>query len=381
MRVLIAHSRYLSGDASGENRVVEDETHLLHDAGHHVATWTPSPRMDGGLGTMRTGASAIRSGRAVTAIAAAIERARPDVVHLHNLFPMLSPAVIGSARRAGVPVVLTLHNYRLMCLPANLLREGRVCEDCVGRVPWRGVAYRCYRGSAAGSAVLAASLTLHRGLGSFDGISRFLAVSEFVRRKHAEAGIAPGRIVVKPNFAWPSPRREGAGEYFLFAGRISPEKGVDTLLRAWASERPRHELVVMGFGAEALGAVPPGVTVRPPVAGADVAPVVRRARAVLVPSRWYEAAPRTIVEAYAAGVPVVASDLGALPEFVHEDETGLRARPDDPASWALALRRLSDDAESLRLGAGAFRAWEDRYSPERGLAALVDAYRAAGAAG
>jgi glycosyltransferase involved in cell wall biosynthesis len=375
VRVLIAHSRYLSGDASGENRVVADEARLLSEAGHDVAVWTPEPEVGGG-DVLRTAASAIWSTRATRVVASAIERHRPDVLHVHNLFPMLSPAVVRSAHRRGVPVVATLHNYRLMCLPANFLRDGRVCEACMGRVPWRGVAYRCFRGSVSGSAVLASSLTLHRASGSFDRVRRFLAVSGFVKRKHVEAGIAPERIVVKPNFAWPVAPREGPGEYFLFLGRVAPEKGVDTLLRAWERRRPRHDLVVMGYGVEALGDPPAGVELRPPVPGADVADVVRRARAVLVPSRWYEAAPRTIVEAFAAGVPVVASDLGALPELVGP-ETGALAPPDDVGAWSQAVGRLDDDVESARLGEGALRAWRERYSPERGVEALVAAYREA----
>ena len=158
------------------------------------------------------------------------------MIHVHNLYPMLSPAVL---RSTAAPVVVTLHNYRLMCLPATFLRDGRTCEDCLGHGPWRGVAHRCYRGSAAGSASLAAAIALHRRAGTFRRVARFLAVSEFVRDKHIEAGIEPDRIAVKPNFVDPLPRREGPGEYFLFLGRLSPEKGVATADRGAGGTSPR----------------------------------------------------------------------------------------------------------------------------------------------
>jgi glycosyltransferase involved in cell wall biosynthesis len=267
-----------------------------------------------------------------------------------------------------------------MCLPADLLRDGQVCEDCVGHVPWRGIRHRCFRGSALGSTVLATSLTLHRGLGTFDGVSRYLAVSDFVRRKHLEAGIDPSRIAVKPNFVWPVPSREGPGDYFLFLGRLSAEKGVDTLLGAWSLGEPPATLVIVGDGPEAasLRAIAPtGVEFRGQVAADEVPAIMASARALMIPSRWYEAAPRTITEAYAAGVPVIASDIGALSEAVQAGITGYLVRVDDPTAWAQAAQRLADDAESVRLGAAARSAWKDRSTPERGLEALVTQYEAA----
>src|SRR5439155_26884295 len=239
-----------------------------------------------------------------------------------------------------------------MCLPANLLRDGRVCEDCVGHVPWRGIRHRCFRGSALGSTVLATSLVLHRGLGTFDDGSRYLAVSDFVRRKHIEAGVDPTRVAVKPNFVWPAPSRVGPGDYFLFVGRLSREKGVDTLLAAWALGEPPGRLVIVGDGPEivSLRAIaPPGVEFRGQVPADEVPPIMASARAWMIPSRWFEAAPRTITEAYAAGVPVIASDIGALSEAVQEGTTGYLARVNDPAAWAQAAERLADDAESVRI--------------------------------
>lgn len=384
MRVLILHSRYLSGSVSGENRVVEDEARLLRDGGHEVHVWAPEPRVSAGLDQLRLGASAVWSRSAVAQVRRTIRRHGIEVVHVHNLFPMLSPAVLGAARAEGAAVLVTLHNYRLMCLPANLLRDGEVCEACIGHLPWRGVRYACYRDSTSGSGALAVSLGVHRATGTFSEVTAFLAVGEFVRTKHIEAGIPGSRIQVKPNFTWPVPVRRGPGDYFLFLGRLSGEKGVDTLLRAWSRLGNQARLVVVGEGpqGESLrGSAPPGVEFRGEVSADEVPGILRDARALLVPSRWYEAAPRTIIEAYAAGVPVIASRFGALPELVQEDVTGFLASPADTDGWVDHIRALGDDATAGRLGRGALASWSERYSPQRGLEGLERAYHDALAGG
>jgi glycosyltransferase involved in cell wall biosynthesis len=379
MRILILHSTYLSGPVSGENRVVDDESRLLREAGHEVGVWALMPDVSGLFGPVRAGMSAIWSAKAAREVGEVVRRKKIEIVHVHNLFPALSPAVLRSARSAGASVLVTLHNFRLMCLPANLLRDGKICEACVGHLPWRGIVHRCYRGSAPGSAALAASLMAHRAIGTFDGVERFLAVSGFVRDKYIEAGMHPEQVTVKPNFTWALDHRDGPGEYFLYLGRLAPEKGVDTLLAAWRSNTPRHPLVVIGDGPDAdilRRNAPGGVEFRGQVSADEAGAALAQARALLVPSRWYEAAPRSIIEAYAAGVPVVASDIGALPEAVADGLSGRLVPPDDATAWAEAMGSL-DDAESLRLGVGALRLWDERFSPERGLNGLETAYREA----
>ena len=315
MRILILHSRYLSGAVSGENRVVADETRLLREAGHQVWLWEPTPTTTSGLRLLRAGAKAIWSTSAVTKVGELIRQTRAEIVHCHNLYPELSPAVLRKAS-SGIAAVMTLHNFRSLCLPATFVRDGRICEDCLGRLPWPGVVHACYRGSMAGSAILASSLTLHRTLETFDRPTLYLAVSEFVKRKHVEAGWADDRISVKSNFAWPATRREGPGEYFLYLGRLSPEKGVSTMLDAFR-ELPAAPLLVVGDGPQndELRAMTssPSVDFRGAVSPTEVDSLLRHARALLVPSVCYEGQPRAILEAYAAGIPVVASDIGGLP--------------------------------------------------------------------
>ncbi len=379
MRILILHSRYLSGPVSGENRVVQDEAAVLREAGHEVHVLSPAPEASRPADRAKAAASAVWSRRAAGAVGRLVRDRAIEIVHAHNLFPTLSPSVLRAARSAGAAVLVTLHNFRFMCLPATFLRDGKVCEACLGRIPWRGVAYRCYRGSAAGSATLAASLSLHRAVGSLDAVSRFLAVSGFVRAKHIEGGFPVERIGVKGNFTWPVERRADPGDHFLFLGRLAPEKGLDTLLGAWRAGG-LGRLVVAGDGPEAATLrrqAPAEVDFIGQVPAEEVPALLRGAKALLVPSRWYEASPHTIIEAYAAGVPVIASRIGALPEAVADGVTGLLVEPEDAEAWAEAVRRVGVPGESKRLGAAAYDRWRERHAPEPGLRELEAAYHEA----
>lgn len=370
LSMLIVHSEYLSGAASGENRVVGDERRLLLEGGHDVDTWTPRSKESGAI---RAGLGAVWSRRARAEIHRRVSSWSVDLIHVHNLFPMLSPAVL----RLDLPTVVTLHNFRLACLPATFLHDGRICEDCLGHVPWRGVWHGCYRQSHTASLALATSLTLHRAIRSFDHVDRFIALSEFQRAKLVAAGLDNERIRVRRNFAWPAERRSGAGEYYLTLGRLSAEKGLDTMIGSWRSPQP---LLVVGDGPERAGLeaiARPGVEFRGAVEADEAAGLLRRARALLYPSRCYEGSPRAVIEALAAGVPVIASDIGGLPEHVEDGVSGLLVHADDGEAWASAIERLEDDAESERLGQGAYEVWRTRFSPEIGLASLEAIYREA----
>jgi glycosyltransferase involved in cell wall biosynthesis len=371
VRCLLLHSRYLSGSSSGENRVVDDEGALLAGGDAAVQLWLPEVRGTGA----RAAADAVWSRSAVALTRSMVSAFEPDVIHVHSLYPRLSPAVLRAAE--GTPVVMTLHNFRLQCLPATFLRDERVCEDCLGRLPWRGVVYGCYRGSRAASAVLATSLTLHRLARSFQRVTLFVAVSEFVRVKLAEGGLDSSRVRVRRNFAPPVERRQGPGSYFLVLGRLSPEKGVDVALDAWNGH---GRLVIVGDGPERPALQlrsRAGVEFTGGVGGVEASSLLRDARALLVPSRWFEGSPRVIVEAMAAGVPVVASDIGGLPEHVDDGVTGLLVTPDDVPAWAEAMERLLDDDLAMELGEGAYRRWQEEFSPEVALDSLLAIYREA----
>jgi glycosyltransferase involved in cell wall biosynthesis len=373
MRILILHSRYTSGSLSGENRVVDEEAALLREAGHDVDVLAPSPDE---IPRAALAARTVASTGVAAEIRERVRRERVEIVHCHNLFPALGPAVVPAAAEAGAAVVLTLHNYRLMCLAGTFFRDGRICEDCLGRSPWPGVLHACYRGSRPESAVLAGSVVVARIRRTYDHVHRFLAVSEFVRAKHVEAGFSPRRVLVKPNVVPAQPKRDGPGEYFLVLGRLSVEKGVSQVVRAWNERlgtlrvvgdgpmRAEIERLAVGRGVRVEGPVPPG----------DVAGIVSRARALVLPSACFEGQPRAILEAYAAGVPVIASRIGGIPDLVTDGETGLTVPPDDSSGWREAAEQLAEDGASVRLGEGAYARWGERFSPARGREMLERAY-------
>jgi glycosyltransferase involved in cell wall biosynthesis len=376
MRILILHGRYLSGSLSGENRVVLEEAELLRTGGHDVQLLSPSAdQFSAGTLAARSLVSAGVAGE----IADRVRAEEFEIVHGHNLHPTFGTGVLPAASRAGAAVVLTLHNYRLMCIASTFFRDGAVCQDCLGRSPLPGVIHACYRGSRAQSAVLGASFALARSRGRFDAVDRFLAVSAFIRQKHVEAGLPAERILVKSNVVPAQARRSGPGDYFLVLSRLSVEKGISELVRAWTPslgelrivgdgpERERIEQLASARGVRVVGAVTPE----------EIPELLRGARALFLPSLWFEGQPRVALEAYAAGIPVVASRIGSLPDVVREGETGLMVAPGDLEGWRDAARVLASDEVSLRFGEAAYLRWSDDFSPERGLALLEAAYREA----
>ncbi len=293
-RVLVVHNAYQH--SGGEDTVVESEIRLLRAHGHAVETYARSNDEVDGMLSLALARQTLWSDRTSHDLAALVVRFRPDVIHAHNTFPLISPSLYWAAARAGVPVVQTLHNFRLMCLNALFLREGRVCEDCMGHLPWRGVARACYRGSRAASAVLTGMLTLHRGLGTYrNKVARYIALNEFCRGKFIEGGLPDGRVVVKPNFVDFDAPESAPRAGLLFVGRLSTEKGIATLADAM-SLCPDVRLRVAGDGPDAdlLDGVA-GVARLGSLSGEAVRGEMGRAAALVVPSIWYENFQRTIV--------------------------------------------------------------------------------------
>ena len=303
MRVLIAHNAYQQ--RGGEDSVVADEVELLRAGGHEVMQMSAHNDDIAQMGRLELAAGTLWSGASARQMRALCSAFRPDVVHVHNSFPLLSPAVHWAAQEAGVPVVQTLHNFRLLCPQAMLLREGRVCEDCVGRLPWRGAMRGCYRGSVTQSTLLAGMLALHRGLGTWHRrVNRFIALNSFCRDKFVQGGLPAARVVVKPNFVdlpLPPPhRREG----LLFVGRLSPEKGLGVL--AAASRELAAPVTVVGSGPmEQSLRGEPGLRLLGAMPMDQVMKQMQSAAALVLPSVWYENFPRTLVEAWACGLSLI----------------------------------------------------------------------------
>ena len=374
MRILIAHNAYQQ--TGGEDMVAASEAALLQGHGHTVEIYARNNDEIEGMSRLTLAQDTLWSGRTVADVGRLIQELRPDVIHVHNTFPLISPSLYWAAERAEVPLVQTLHNFRLMCLNALFLRDGKVCEDCMGHLPWRGVVRKCYRGSRATSLALAGMLTLHRGLGTYrNKVARYIALNGFCRDKFIEGGLPADRVVVKPNFvdlAAPQPALRAG---FLFVGRLSVEKGVATLAAAMARLHD-VQLRVAGDGPEAglLDGVA-AVTRLGSLPGEAVRQEMGRAVALVVPSICYENFPRTIAEAFACGLPVIASRIGALADIVRDGKTGLLFEPGNPQDLADKLAWAQAHPEEMAaMGRNARTQYEAEFSAEVNYRRLMEIY-------
>lgn len=384
MKVLACHNYYQQ--RGGEDECFEGEVQLLRSRGVEVSTFTRHNDDVRQMSRWKVSAGTIWSKDSYGRLRAVIRQQLPDVMHFTNTFPLISPAAYAAARSERVPIVQALHNYRLMCPSAVLFRNGRVCEDCVGKfVPWPGVLHKCYRGSLSASAVVGGMLAWHRLMRTWRrNVDLFYTQTEFARRKLIQGGIREDRIVVKPNFIEPDPGLGGGqGRYAVFVGRLDATKGVETLLDAWTRYDAPIPLNIIGDGpmGERVAAVAgEGNRIRwlGRLPLEQVLSTIGDALLLVMPSIWYETFGRTVMEAFAKGTPVVASRLGAMNEIVQHGTTGLTFEPGNPAELAACVRRLAQDAAAVaEMRRAARRAYEEKYMAECNFQALMDIYRRA----
>jgi glycosyltransferase involved in cell wall biosynthesis len=379
VRILQVHNRYR--EPGGEDVVVRAEADLLRRAGHEVVQW----QVQNPQGTLAAAVTLTRSpwnSRAAHSLEQLAARLRPHIAHVHNTWFALSPSILPALRRAGVPVVMTLHNYRLLCANSRLFRDGRPCEDCVGTHPWHGVRHRCYRDSALQSLPAAGTIALHGLLGTWRrDVSLFLALNDFSRTRFVSGGLPPERIRVKPNFvADPGPRAvpNAGSPTVLYAGRIVSEKGLAVLLAAWRRAAVGSlELLIVGDGSmrPALQRLDvPGVRFAGQLPGDEVRRCMLGARALVLPTLSYEGQPMAVLEALAAGVPVLASDIGGMPELLRPLGPDWLVPPGVEEAWAAALGRLTDPRLVEQAGRRARAVYEQSFTEASALGALEAAY-------
>jgi glycosyltransferase involved in cell wall biosynthesis len=353
MRVVVAHNFYQQ--PGGEDQCVAAEIAMLRRHGHRVTQYSLHNDAIDGMRRMELAARTIWNPSAYRALRALVHEERAQIVHFHNTFPLMSPAVYYAARAEGAGVVQTLHNFRLTCANALLYREGTICEDCLGKFsPWPSIARKCYRDNRAASAAVTAMLAAHRALGTWRyAIDVYVALTEFGRRKFMAAGLPAERIVVKPNFVEPDPGPgPGGGGYGVFVGRLSKEKGVETLLDAWRHLDGEVPLRIVGDGPMAAR-VKDAVARDPAIQWMGSLPLdavyqaIGAAEFVVLPSQCFENFPRVIAEAFARGTPVIASRMGAMEQIVDEGRTGLLFGPGDAIDLALKTRQLRSDCSAL----------------------------------
>jgi glycosyltransferase involved in cell wall biosynthesis len=385
MRILLVHNRYRF--AGGEDAVVEAEKAMLEEHCHEVSLLEANnAEISGALTRVATGFTAIYSRTARRRVAAQVANFRPSVMHVHNFLPLLSPSVYYAAHEAGVAVVQTLHNYRLICPGGLLLRSGNVCEQCMGKAaPIPGVLHACYRGSRAATVSVAGMLALHRTLGTWRTmVDAYIALTDFGREKFIRGGLPPDRLFVKPNFVRSAaPAGQGDGGFALFIGRLSEEKGIRPLLVAWKRHGITLPLKIAGDGplraeVQAAAQCMKNVELLGHVSKDCVTNMLRRAHLVIIPSICYEGFPMAVVEAFAAGVPVIASNIGALGELIHHGRTGLRARPGDAEDLARQVEwLLAHEEQRRRMQQATRREFELHYTAERNCEMLLAIYEQA----
>jgi glycosyltransferase involved in cell wall biosynthesis len=384
MRILILHNHYQQ--SGGEDAVVSDESELLRERGHDVRLIEADNRTIGGaLDQLSAALSTIYSSGWRSRIRAELVAFRPHVVHVHNFFPLMSPSVYMACSDAGVAVVQTLHNYRLVCPGALLARQSSICELCIGKsVPWPAVRHACYRGSRGATAATAAMLAIHRARGTWQrDVQAYVALTEFGRGKFVSGGYPADRIHVKPNFAKDCGTGDGDGGYFLFVGRLSAEKGILALLQAYRTHNNLLPLKIVGSGpledqVRAACAESAGITWLGKLSPSVVRTLMQSATAVACPSECYEAHPMVAVESLSAGTPVIAPRLGAFIEMVSDFENGLMYDAFDTAQLGDRLRYASEHPAQMRSMRGAARtAFEQRYSADVSYRGLMQIYEKA----
>jgi glycosyltransferase involved in cell wall biosynthesis len=376
MRILLAHNFYQR--KGGEDVVLANEKLLLADRGHEVRLLSVSNnQFSGTLSKLQAAWRAPWSREARMAMKQKLTEFAPDIVHVHNFFPILTPAIYAASRDAGVPVVQTLHNYRTICAGALLMRRGRPCEDCIGGSPYQAVLHGCYRGSRPASLAVARMIDIHQRQRTWQTkVDRFIALTEFSKSRFVKAGFPPDIISVKPNFIEDRITVAASRDCALFVGRLSPEKGIHTLLKAWNDLDTRLHIVGGGPLFDCFRSMDlPNIDLLGQLAVESVVDEMSQAKFLVMPSECYETFGLVMIEAFCHSLPVIASRLGAMEEIVEDGVTGLHFAPGDAVDLAAKVRwAVAHPEEMRRMGANARRVYEEKYTPETNYRQLMAVY-------
>ncbi|MGP0018970.1 MAG: glycosyltransferase family 4 protein [Candidatus Sulfotelmatobacter sp.] len=388
MNILIVHNSYQQ--PGGEDVVVAQETKLLERNGHRVSIYERSNdelddlsfRQRFGLVTRLVSASDSKLD-----VRSLLRDLKPSLVHVHNTFAMVSPSVYEACEEEDVPVVQTLHNYRLLCPAATFYRNAAPCEECVTHSLLRSVRYGCYRESRMMSGAIALMLKTHRLRQTWNRqIHAYIAISRFVKDKFVQAGFPASKIFVKPNFVDPDPgKRSSSGDYVLFLGRLSPEKGLLTLLEAWERLPSTVPLVIAGDGpmrnrieVEVARKRLHRVHLAGQLRHDEKYDAMKKAAFLVVPSVWYEPFGLVVAEAFACGTPVLGAFVGSIQEMLDDQVTGLHFPPGDPDALAKKVAWAWGHLPELAaMGKAARRVYEDRYTAGANYQLLMNIYASA----
>jgi glycosyltransferase involved in cell wall biosynthesis len=382
LHILSIHNNYQIRGGEDESR--ESEEQLLREMGHKVDIYEEKNDRIAELNPAQLALRTVWSQEAYQIVQHKLRQNRCDLIHVQNFFPLISPSVYYAAQSERVPVIQTLRNYRLICPNGLFFRDGRVCEDCLGKIiPYPGVVHACYRQNRGATAATVAMLTVHRALKTWlNQVNLFISLSEFARQKFIEAGFPENKIIVKPNFVHPDPGPGGGhGGYALYVGRLSVEKGLDVLLAAWKQLSTDIPLKIVGDGpleAEVIEATKQMPHIewlgRRPMP--EVHTLMGDAMFLIFPSKWYETFGRVAVEAFAKGTPVIASKIGAIAELVDHQKTGLCFNPSDANDLADQVELCINHPKLLQDMRWQARAeYEAKYTAEKNYKQLIEIYK------
>ncbi len=384
MKIVMVQNYYQQ--PGGEDQAFAAESSMLEKHGHCVFGYTVHNDCITGMSSFELARCTIWNTNIASELRELIRKVRPDIIHFHNTFPLISPAAYYVAKAEDVPLVQTLHNYRLLCPNALFFRNGHICEDCMGKfVPWRGILHACYRENRAATSVIAAMLAVHRVLHTYRRmVDIYIALNDFARQKFIQGGLPAGKIVVKPNFIDQDPGiGNGQGGYAIFVARLTLEKGINTLLSAWEKIGGKIQLKIIGdgplasqlseasrsiFGVEWLGHKHRQFIMN----------LMKDAIVLIFPSVWYEGFGLTISEAFSVGLPVIASKLGVMSSMIDHRRTGLHFQPGDPEDLAKKMNWIiSHPAELKRMRKAARAEYETKFTAELNYKMLIDIYETA----
>ncbi|MDO9547164.1 MAG: glycosyltransferase family 4 protein [Pelolinea sp.] len=381
----MAHDYYQQ--PGGEDISFQAESDLLESNGQEVLRFTRDNDEISDyskLQKIKLAFNTIWSTPSFNQVEAILQKERPDIVHFQNIFPLISPSALYACQKYSIPVILSIRNYRLMCVNGLFLRDDRICEDCLGMTPpLPGIIHACYRKSHLQSAVVATMLTFYRSIQTWNKkIDSFITPSEFTRTMLIRGGVSEKKIKVKPNFIQDLGEREEIEDYVVFVGRLSPEKGVIPLLKA-ILKVPKIKLVIVGDGPLRKNVIlasdgHSNITYLGHLGQAQSMKVLKSARFLVYPTICYETFGRSIIEAYACGVPVIASRIGAVTELVRDGKTGFLVNPGDDDDLSEKIKNLWDNPDLCKqIGKNARQEYLNRYTPETNYPLLMKIYDSA----
>lgn len=380
MKILLVHNTYQ--ESGGEDAVFQHEGDLLKKHGNTVIHETKdNEEINSVIQKVKTALNTVYSVSARRAFSQRLKREKPDVIHIHNFFPLFTPAIFYAAKALKIPTILTLHNYRIICPTALLMHKGKINERSIKYGPFWTIPHRVYKDSLPGTLALAGMILFHRLIGTWKKqVDCFVVLTEFAKNKFIEAGIPADKIRVKPNFI-PDPHNnetaiDKKGGYAIYAGRLSTEKGVSTLLKAW--ESIDYPLKIVGDGPlmkEIVAANNPNIEILGFQKNKAVQKLMQHADFLIMPSEWYEGFPMTLLESFANGTPALVSDIGSLAEIVEHGKTGLKFEAGNTESLIQTVQAFLNDPDRQQLSFNARHAYLANYTPSTNYKSLMSIYQ------